>query len=153
MIKDVILKKLTLHKDERGMLFEIMRSDDEMFEKFGQCYITVCGAGWVKGWHFHKKQNDFFCVLKGKAKIVLCDNRKKSETYKQVDEYTLSADEPSILKIPKRVIHGFESCGEEPAWILNIPTKLYNRTQPDEFRLPLNSDKINYEPWKSRKGW
>ncbi|OGS25060.1 MAG: hypothetical protein A2297_07345 [Elusimicrobia bacterium RIFOXYB2_FULL_48_7] len=153
MIEGAILKKLTVHKDERGRLFEIMRSDDEMFEKFGQCYITVCNPGWVKGWHFHKKQVDFFCVLRGKSRIVLCDKRKKSTTYDNVEEFVICADEPSVLRIPKGVIHGFETVGDEPSWIMNMPTRLYNRAKPDEFRLPLDSGEVKYEPWKTRKGW
>jgi len=153
MIEGAVLKKLIVHKDERGQLFEIMRSDDEIFEKFGQCYITVCAPGWVKGWHFHRLQTDFFCVLRGKSKIVLCDKRKKSKTYNQVEEYILTAEEPSVLRIPKGVIHGFETFGDEPSWIMNMPTKLYNRKKPDEFRFPLNTDEVPYEPWKSKKGW
>ena len=31
-------KDLTLHKDERGFLVELLRSDEEMYKKFGQVY-------------------------------------------------------------------------------------------------------------------
>ncbi|MDD5131521.1 MAG: hypothetical protein PHH44_02550 [bacterium] len=56
MIAGVVLKDLTVHKDERGALFEILRSDYPEFKAFGQTYITVCKPGWVKGWHYHLKQ-------------------------------------------------------------------------------------------------
>jgi dTDP-4-dehydrorhamnose 3,5-epimerase len=41
--------------DERGRLMEIMRCDDNFFEKFGQVYMTTAYPGVVKGWHYHKK--------------------------------------------------------------------------------------------------
>ncbi|HEA47125.1 MAG TPA: dTDP-4-dehydrorhamnose 3,5-epimerase, partial [bacterium] len=48
MIEGVKVKKLKILKDERGALFEILRSDDKIFEKFGQVYISKCKLGWVK---------------------------------------------------------------------------------------------------------
>jgi len=40
--------------DERGWLMEILRNDDDIFEKFGQVYMTTAYPGVVKGWHYHK---------------------------------------------------------------------------------------------------
>ncbi|MDI6642150.1 MAG: dTDP-4-dehydrorhamnose 3,5-epimerase family protein [Elusimicrobiota bacterium] len=153
MIDGVILKDLIVHKDRRGKLFEILRSDEKIFVKFGQAYVTVCNPGWVKAWHYHKNQIDNFCVIRGKARIVLYDLRAKSTTYRQINEFVLSDTHPKLLIIPKGVVHGFESIGKKEAWILNLPTKPYNRTQPDEYRLPVNSDEVPYKPWKNKKGW
>jgi len=153
MIQDVILKDLIVHKDERGRLFEILRSDDKLFSNFGQAYITVCYPGWVKGWHYHKMQTDIFCVIKGEAKIVLYDKREKSKTYGKIDEYILNSEKPQILLIPKNVVHGFECISSTECCILNIPDKVYNRENPDEYRIPLNSEEISYQPWKNKKGW
>lgn len=153
MIKDVILKDLVVHKDERGMLFEILRSDNDFFTRFGQTYITVCKHGWVKGWHYHKLQNDLFCVMRGTCKVVLYDNRKQSKTYNQIDEYILSSDKPQVLRIPKKIIHGFESVSKTEAWILNIPDQLYNYKKPDEYRILLDSKQVPYKPWWNKKGW
>ncbi|MEW6556225.1 MAG: dTDP-4-dehydrorhamnose 3,5-epimerase family protein [Elusimicrobiota bacterium] len=148
MIKGVLLKELTVHKDERGALFEILRSDWEIFKKFGQAYITVCKPGWVKGWHYHKIQTDRFCVVKGKAKIVLVSSDKE-----EFMEFELSDKKPSLLVIPPEVIHGFECLSKKECWILNIPTELYKYKKPDEYRILLNDPSIPYKPWKKRKGW
>jgi dTDP-4-dehydrorhamnose 3,5-epimerase len=153
MINNVFLKDLTVHADERGKLFEILRADNDFFAKFGQAYITVCKPGWVKGWHYHKLQTDLFCIVRGKCKIVLYDNRKTSSTYSLIDEYILSDDKPQLLRIPKRVIHGFECAGKTEAWILNMPDQLYNRLKPDEYRILLNSKDVPYKPWQTKKGW
>ena len=153
MIKDVILKDIIVHKDKRGRLFEILRSDDPIFKKFGQAYITVCNPNWVKAWHYHKKQDDHFCVIHGRVKIVLYDIRKKSKTYGVVNQYVFSAKKPQLFRIPKKVVHGFECIGNEECWILNLPTRLYNYKKPDEYRFSLNSDKIPYKHWKNKRGW
>jgi len=152
LISGVIVKKLRLLPDERGWLMEILRSDDkEMFEKFGQVYITVCYPGVYKAWHYHKLQADHFCCIKGMAKVVLYDNRKGSSTKGTLNEFHIGELNPTLLKIPKMVIHGFTAEGPEPAHILNIPTETYNYEKPDEHRLPHDSPEIPYE-WKVKHG-
>lgn len=153
VIEGVEIRPITVHGDERGSLFEIIRSDDAVFRKFGQAYITKCLPGWVKGWHYHKIQTDYFCVLRGIAKIVLFDRRPSSASAQAVQEVIQRGDSPALLIIPPGVVHGFENCCDEEVWILNVPTEPYNRRNPDEFRIPLNDSVIPYTPWRNRKGW
>ena len=49
MIDGVKLKDLNVMPDDRGYLMEMLRSDDEIFSKFGQVYISVGYPGVVKG--------------------------------------------------------------------------------------------------------
>ena len=35
-------------------------SFEEIYDKFGQVYITCCIPGYVKAWHFHKIKTDYF---------------------------------------------------------------------------------------------
>ena len=58
MIQGVEIKNLKVIKDNRGFLMEMLRCDDDIFEKFGQVYLSVCNPNIVKGWHYHKKQTD-----------------------------------------------------------------------------------------------
>ena len=88
IIEGVKIKKLSPIPDERGRLMEILRNDDEMFERFGQVYLTTAYPGVVKAWHAHEFQDDNMTVLKGMAKIVLCDLRKKSKTHGIVNEFS-----------------------------------------------------------------
>ncbi len=153
MIAGVVLKDLKLHADERGALFEILRADSPEFKSFGQAYVTICKPGWVKGWHYHMKQQDYFCVLRGKAKIVLFDRREDSLTKNEINEIELDSSKPQTLVIPIGVVHGFECLSADEAWIMNIPNQLYNYKQPDEYRILLNSAEVPYKPWQSKKGW
>ena len=89
--------------DERGRLMEMLRSDDDIFIKFGQVYMTTAYPGVVKGWHYHKIQTDSFIVVKGMMKVVLYDGRKESNTFGEVNEYFLGEYNPILLQIPKYV--------------------------------------------------
>lgn len=145
MIEGVAVKPLKPIADDRGFLMEILRSDDPLFDRFGQCYVTVVHPGIVKGWHYHKKQVDHFCCLRGTAKVVLFDGRETSKTYQEVNEFILSLESPLLVKIPPHVFHGFAAAGEEEAMILNLPTELYHYKDPDEYRESPFSGKIPYD--------
>jgi len=73
---------------------EILRRDDEMFKGFGQVYMTTAYPGVVKGWHYYKKQYDNMAVVKGTMKIVLCDGREDSPTYREVNEFFCRRAQP-----------------------------------------------------------
>ena len=53
MIEGVKVKSLKPITDERGLLMEFLRDDDQIFESFGQVYLTLVKKGVVKAWHFH----------------------------------------------------------------------------------------------------
>lgn len=149
LIEGVELKDLQVIPDERGRLMEILRCDDKIFSGFGQVYFTTAYPGVVKAWHYHKKQDDFFCVIKGMAKIVLFDNRKNSKTKGKINEFFLGEHNTKLLKIPRLVYHGFKCISEKECIILNIPTKPYNHKNPDEYRENYNSKKIPYS-WERK---
>jgi len=149
MIDGVVIKKLHGNADERGCLTEVIRSDDEIFERFGQIYVSLNYPGVIRAWHYHKKQDDLWAVVKGMVKAVLYDLREGSPTYGEVQEVFLGEQNMILLKIPRGVIHGYKTIGVEPSLLLNIPTELYNAAQPDEYRLPYNTDEIPYD-WEIR---
>ncbi len=145
MIEGVEVKKLRLIPDERGFVLEILRSDENIFMKFGQVYISVAYPGIVKAWHYHKIQTDYFTIIKGMAKVVLYDYRENSKTYKELNEFFIGELNPLLIKIPPLVLHGFKPLGNKPAYLLNIPTEVYNYDNPDEYRIDYKSKEIPYE--------
>jgi dTDP-4-dehydrorhamnose 3,5-epimerase len=151
MIHGVVTKKLKVIPDERGRLTEILRSDDELFTKFGQIYMTTAYPGVVKGWHYHKKQTDHFAVVKGMIKLVLYDNREDSPTKGEINEFFLGEHNPMLVKIPQLVLHGFKCASHEEAICINIPTEVYNYDQPDEFRVDPHKNDIPYN-WERKDG-
>ena len=147
MIKDAQVKKLKLVPDERGRLMEILRSDEEIFQNFGQVYMTTAYPGVVKAWHCHKKQDDYFTCISGTMRLALYDARKDSPTYKEVNDFTIDLENPILVKIPKFVYHGFKCIGDKEAIVINTPTLSYNPKEPDEYRLDAFKNEIPYD-WK-----
>jgi dTDP-4-dehydrorhamnose 3,5-epimerase len=144
MIQGVESKQLIRHADDRGFLMELLRSDDSIFTKFGQCYVSMNYPGVVRAWHYHKKQDDYFVVVKGMIKAGLCDMREGSPTRGEVNEFYLGDNNNILLKIPIGVAHGYKTIGVEPSLLVNFPSQAYNPQEPDEYRLPWNTDQIPF---------
>lgn len=151
MIEGVVVKPLKVIPDERGWLMEIFRDDDPFFRKFGQAYLTVVYPGVVKGWHYHKVQDDHFCVVKGMSKVVLYDRRDDSKTKGEVNEFFMGEKNPILLLIPHGVLHGMKGVGVEPALLLNVPTEHYDYASPDEYRVHPHDNDIPYD-WERKDG-
>lgn len=149
MIDGVKTKKLTVHCDERGRLAEMLRSDDDIFIKFGQSYMTTVYPGAVKAWHYHKKQVDSFVCVKGMIKLVLYDSRPRSKTKGEINEFFIGEHNPTLVQIPRDVYHGFKGISETEAIVINNPTEAYNAKKPDEFRLAADAKQIPYD-WKRK---
>lgn len=151
MIDGVKIKKLKTITDERGWLFEILRRDDDLFANFGQLYLTSVYPGVVKGWHCHKKQIDNFTIVSGMAKMVLADLRDDSPTKGEINEFFIGDQNRILLQIPAGVYHGLKGIGEGVALAINCPTEMYNHDNPDEIRLPHDTDLIDYD-WDLKQG-
>lgn len=147
MIEGVKVKKLKVIPDERGRLMEILRCDDEMFEKFGQVYMTTAKPGVVKSWHYHKLQIDNFACVFGKIRLALYDAREGSPSFKEAQDFVIDLENPLLVQIPPNVYHGFKCIGDKEAIVINTVTKAYNQANPDEYRIdPFNND-IPYD-WR-----
>ncbi len=151
MIEGVRQKKLKVMPDERGRLMEMMRADDEFFVKFGQVYMTTAYPGVVKGWHYHKIQEDNMVIVKGMMKIVLYDARKDSKTYGEVNEFFVGENNPALIHIPAGVMHGFKCISDSEAVCVNVPTEMYVYDKPDEYRVDPHSGEIPYD-WSRKDG-
>jgi dTDP-4-dehydrorhamnose 3,5-epimerase len=151
MIAGVEVKTLRVIPDERGRLMEILRCDDEILGKFGQVYMTTAYPGVVKGWHYHKLQDDNLTVVKGMIKLALYDRRKSSSTYGEVNEFIIGEHKPILVHIPRGVVHGFKAIGIEEAFIVNTVTEPYSYSEPDEFRIAPHGSEIPYD-WSQKDG-
>jgi dTDP-4-dehydrorhamnose 3,5-epimerase len=151
MIEGVKTKKLKVIADERGRLMEMLRSDDDLFIKFGQVYMTTTYPGVVKGWHYHKTQTDNIVAVKGMLKLVLYDAREGSSTNGEIDEFFIGEHNPLLVQVPKGVYHGWKCVSESEAVVINCPTEVYHYDQPDEYRLPFDSPEVPYD-WDIKMG-
>ncbi|MFA5142546.1 MAG: dTDP-4-dehydrorhamnose 3,5-epimerase family protein [Candidatus Omnitrophota bacterium] len=148
MIDGVKVKRLKIIPDERGRLMEILRKDDDIFAKFGQVYMTTAYPGIVKAWHYHKKQDDNFTCIHGKMRLALYDARPSSPTYKEVNDFEISLENPMLVHIPKNVYHGFKCISDTEAFVINTVTRPYDYKNPDEYRLDAYENEILYD-WRT----
>ena len=144
-IDGVRIKDLKVIPDERGWLMEILRCDDEIFTQFGQVYLSTAYPGVVKAWHYHKLQTDNFTCVRGMMKVALYDDREDSSTYKVLMELFAGEKNPILISVPPGVYHGFKAVGAETAYFVSIPTLPYNYEEPDEYRLPPDTEEIPYD--------
>ena len=147
MIKGVKVKKLKVIPDDRGRLMEILRSDDKIFKKFGQVYMTTAFPGVVKAWHWHARQTDNFTCVQGKMRLALYDARKNSPTYGEVNDFIVSLESPMLVHIPKEVYHGFKCVSDTEAVVINTVTVPYNNKEADEYRMDAYDNDIPYD-WR-----
>jgi dTDP-4-dehydrorhamnose 3,5-epimerase len=151
MIEGVNTKRLRVIPDERGRLMEVLRADDELFQQFGQVYITTTYPQVVKAWHFHKIQTDNIAVVKGMLKLALYDSREESPTKGEVNEFYIGEHNPLLVQIPKEVYHGWMCVSQEESITINIPTEVYHYDEPDEYRIHPHDNDIPYD-WKRKDG-
>ncbi len=151
MIEGVAVKQLRLIPDERGRLMEMLRSDEDIFAKFGQVYMTTTYPQVVKAWHYHKKQDDFIVCVKGMLKLVLFDDRQTSATRGEITEFFIGDYNPVLVRVPRMVYHGWKCISTDEAIVINIPTEPYNREEPDEYRLDPHNNNIPYR-WDRKDG-
>jgi dTDP-4-dehydrorhamnose 3,5-epimerase len=143
-IDGVWVKDLRVVADERGRLMEILRRDDEGFDRFGQAYLSTTYPGVVKGWHLHKVQDDFITCVRGMLKLVIYDDREESPTRGMLKEYFIGDHNPQLVKVPAGTYHGWKCISPEEALVINIPSEPYSHEAPDEHRAPWDTPDIPY---------
>lgn len=149
MIKDVIVKKLIRHLDDRGFFMEILRDDDGLLRRFGQASISKSYPGVIKAFHYHERQDDIWFFPSGNAQIVLYDLREGSPNKGETNVVYLGEDNPQVVVIPAGVAHGYRVLGNEPACIVYFTTKSYDHKNPDEKRIDWDDPQIAFD-WDTK---
>ncbi|MGE5329785.1 MAG: dTDP-4-dehydrorhamnose 3,5-epimerase family protein [Deltaproteobacteria bacterium] len=149
MIKDVAVKKLVKHTDDRGFFMEILRDDDNLLKKFGQASASLTYPGVIKAFHYHKKQDDLWFFPSGNAQVVLHDIREDSPTKGETNVLYMGENNPILVYIPVGVAHGYRVLGNAPATIVYFTTESYDAKNPDEYRIDWNDPSIGFD-WTTR---
>jgi len=152
MIAGVKVKTLQPKPDNRGRLMEILRSDDDLFIKFGQVYVTTVYPDVVKAWHMHKIQSDNVACVSGMIQMALYDARENSPTYKKLDVFYIGDFGPMLVQIPPGIYHGWKGVSTTEAIVINCSTEPYNHSNPDEYRLAPDTKEIPFDWWAKRAG-
>ncbi len=153
MIAGVKLRPAITIPDERGTVCEVYNpvwgfSDEPLV----YIYQVTIRPGKVKGWAAHHDQDDRLFISQGTLRIVLYDDRADSPTHKMVNVFFLGEVNRGLLLIPHGVYHAVENVGYTDALFVNAPTKPYDHTNPDKYRLPLENDLIPFH-FAKEQGW
>jgi len=147
MIHGVETRELQVNADERGHLVEVFREDWDLYDpEPAMSYYSMTYPGIVRAWHRHLEgQVDHFICPKGRIKIGVYDDRKDSPTEGELNTFVVGEHNQVAVRIPGDCWHGFKAIGDEPAFLLNFPSKLYNYEKPDEERLPHDTEEIPFD--------
>ncbi len=141
-----IVKKLDTYLDDRGFLFEILRSDDKEFVKFGQVYLSTTTPGTIKAFHRHFRKTDHITCVAGQVKLVVVDGLEP-----RIWEYHLSPMSPKLITIPPGLWHGWQAIGSVEALLISITTEPHNPEDKDEERVPAVENPWGYK-WGVKHG-
>lgn len=154
MIHDVETRQLQVNVDERGHLVEIFREDWELYDTDpAMSYFSLSYPGVVRAWHRHTRgQVDHFICPSGRIKVGIYDDRDDSPSQGELNTFVISEHNQKAIRIPGDCWHGFKVIGNEQALLINFPTNLYDYEDPDEERLPADTDKIPLDWTKEPEG-
>ena len=133
-----------------GVVSEIARVDwPEIGAPIVQTHLTTTVPRRIRGWGLQTASTDRLFVVKGLVSIVVYDGRVGSRTGGCVNEFKVSERNPGLLVVPPQLYHGWKVIGVEEAFIVNMPTSMYDYEQPDALDLPYESPEAEtVVPWR-----
>jgi dTDP-4-dehydrorhamnose 3,5-epimerase len=122
---------------EDGTVAEVARTSwPEVDQPVVQVHITTTLPGRTRAWGLHQRSTDRLFVVSGLVSIIVFDGREDSPTFGSVNEFRSSERNPGLLVIPPNLYHGWKNIGTSEAYIINMPSVLYNHESPDALDLP-----------------
>ena len=92
-------------------------------------YISSTTPGITRGPHEHVDQADLFCFIgPSNFKLRVWDNRSDSATFDTVQTIVVGQDNPTVVLIPKGVVHAYQNIGDVDGIVINCPNRLYRGT-------------------------
>lgn len=144
LIDGVSVTALLPHSDERGSLTELLTTRDGPIEPIVHVYQVTALAGSIRAWVYHSRQFDRLAFTTGRFRVALYDIRPESPTRGRLNVFVLGREQPGLLRIPPRVVHGVQNIGTETATFINLPTTAYDPKAPDKRRLAQRDPRIPF---------
>ena len=141
MINGVKITPLKQIFDERGKVMHMLREDSPPFTRFGEIYFSCTYPGVVKAWHLHKEMTLNYAVIFGEIKFVLFDDRPKSPTRGELQEFFISPENYMLVTVPPLIWNGFKGVGNQSSIVANCATQPHHegemlRRAPDDPSIP-----------------
>jgi len=120
---------LTVHADDRGNLFEGVRS-----HRGGQTFVSTTRPGITRGNHFHFGKVERFLVLRGEADIAI---RRMFDD--QVHRFRVSGESPVYLDMPTLHTHSITNTGDGELLTLFWAHEIFDPQAPDTIFDPVEA--------------
>jgi dTDP-4-dehydrorhamnose 3,5-epimerase len=158
-IDGVMVKTFKKHVDQRGYFIEQLKrgdldDDGNLFlppQPFAQMSRSLAYARGgnppelIKAFHWHRKQWDYWDIVAGNARVVLCDLREGSSTEGRIQVVMLGEHAPRMVAIPPYVAHGYQCVSTQDVILNYYVTEPYDPADPDEGRIPWNDPRIGFD--------
>ncbi|MDG7013004.1 MAG: WxcM-like domain-containing protein [Nitrososphaerota archaeon] len=119
---------MEVKQDSRGWLAEILRVEDTGAHQFGQIIVSTAYPGQTKGNHYHLRKREWYCVIKGKAKLTVVDRRTREST-----ELVMEDVHPVVVEIPVGTLHWISNIGASDMYLLTYTDESFDLNDPDTF--------------------
>jgi len=121
--KDYFSYKVEMKTDNRGMLFELLKSSH-----FGQIFVSTTKPGITRGNHYHDTKVEKFCVISGKADIKF-----RHILNNEIISYKVSGEKIEIIDIPPGYTHSIENIGDTEMITLFWANEMFDPKRPDTY--------------------
>lgn len=148
VIEGVKIKKVISHHDDRGFFAEMVKFGEETFHEIKQTSYAETNPGIIKAFHLHDYWESW-CVVKGKAKIVLADIRDGSPTKGKNEVLYVDEKDLTVIAIPPGVAHGYQVFGDKPMGIVYHAAEAYDPKNLTIKSIPHDSPEINFD-WNQK---
>ena len=145
LIHDIVVEPLRQIPDERGKVMHMLRSDSNLFEKFGEVYFSVVYPGAIKAWKLHREMTLNLAVPVGSIRLVLYDDRQESPSKGEIQEIITGEENYCLVKIPPMIWNGFQGLEAPSSLIVNCATLPHDAKEVE--RLKSSDTYIPYS-WK-----
>ena len=122
---DKLAREPDLKSDQRGWLFELMKSPYA-----GQIFVSTTRPGFIRGNHYHDTKVEKFCLVKGKARIILRRIDADEKIVYDVDDTKIR-----IVDIPPGYTHSIENTGTDDCIVLFWANEVFDASRPDTYFL------------------
>ena len=116
-------RKLKLHQDNRGNLFEAIKADQG-----GQVFLSSTLPNITRGNHWHLKKIERFLVVGGRGAI-----RIRRLFTDEVLSFNVDGNEPAYIDIPSMHTHSITNIGDTTMQTLFWSNEIFDPANPDTY--------------------
>jgi dTDP-4-dehydrorhamnose 3,5-epimerase len=128
-IDGVRLRRLVSHGDPRGSFTEFFSADWGDAAP-AQWSLVASAAGVLRGMHLHRRHDEGFLLVRGRASVGLRDIRPGSPTEGISAMFDFTGDAPTLLTFPRGLVHGWYFA--EPSLHLQSVSETYGQYGHDD---------------------